>query len=69
MLQKWSMDSKKMYQENYSLWNEVHMKNSGLYQIGPKINEDICDKIKIKPVIDCFKSYQKKWKNMWKEQV
>jgi hypothetical protein len=36
MLKKKSMDNKKTrYQQNYSLQNEIHAKNSGLYKRGP----------------------------------
>jgi len=34
MLKKQSTDKKKRYQQNYSLGNEIHVKNSRLYKMG-----------------------------------
>jgi hypothetical protein len=37
------------------------MKNSRLYKWDHKVNEHILDKVKIKPVIDYFQNYKRKW--------
>jgi len=35
ILEKWSMANKKRrYLQSYSLWNEIHTNNSGLWQMG-----------------------------------
>jgi predicted glycosyltransferase len=50
MLQKQSMDSKETgYQQNYSLWNEIR---ADYTKWDHKRNEDILDKLKIKPFVD-----------------